>query len=80
MTYECWAWLVAEADGSEGVIAAALPGMPGLSVLQARSKRLAMAMTCIAEGHAHASGRPVRLVHLVEVEVAESTAVGGTTP
>ena len=67
--YHCWVWLVEEADGTVGPVAAVLPGL-GLSVLQSRRRELAEAMRGLAERHARTSGRPVRLAHLVEEETA----------
>ena len=66
--YELWAWVVREAGGREGVIAAILPGKERLGPMLLQSSRLEVAesMRSMAEQHHKASGKPVRLVHLLE--------------
>lgn len=66
MSYECWAWLVKEESGVEGVIAAYIPTKTELGpmVLQSRKREVALKMARIA--HAHSPN--VRLAHLKEVE------------
>lgn len=72
--YECWAWLVEEEDGREGVIAVALASDhplyvavgPLLTLHTARYEN-AMKMRPFAMMHAETTGRPVRLAHLKEV-------------
>lgn len=71
--YEMWAWLVTEADGTEGVIAAALAegsewhsNFGPLLTLHARSRAVAEHLEPLARAHGAAAGRPVRLAHLIE--------------
>jgi hypothetical protein len=68
--FELWVWVVKEADGQEGTIAAMIPGSEhlGLMVLQGRTREVADRLGGIAMRHGEASGRPVRLVHLQEVQ------------
>jgi hypothetical protein len=67
--YEMWAWLVEEADGEEGVVAAVIPQLgPSPIPLHSRKRSLAMSFEPVARAHSEASGRPVRLAHLVEVK------------
>ena len=67
--YEIWVWLVREDDGREGAIAVVLPGSEQLGpmVLQARSWELAERVRPLAEAHGRATGRLIRLAHLLEV-------------
>lgn len=67
---ELWAWLVLERDGSEGIVAAVLPGV-GTVPLVVATGRVAELMRPYAEVHARVSGRPVRLVRFSEVETVE---------
>lgn len=65
--YECWAWLVREDDGVEGVVGAVVfPGV-GVMPLQARTEQRARALERYATHHGELSGKPVRLAHLKEV-------------
>ena len=68
MTYECWVWVVKEQDGTEHPIATILPQAPQLGpmVLQHSTKATAQSLEQFARAHGKASGRPVRLAHLVE--------------
>ena len=66
MSYELWAWLVQESDGTEGVITAGGLINGTFANLQSRQRALAERMRPLAEAHAEASGRPVRLAHLIE--------------
>lgn len=72
--YECWAWLVKESDGHEGVIAVTLASdhplhsqIGPLLTLQNAKRETAEYMKMFADMHAHATGKPVRLAHLKEV-------------
>jgi hypothetical protein len=61
-----YAWLITEADETEGIIAALLPGVGAVAPLQSRHYDIAISYTGIALGAGRAAGRPVRLVRLVE--------------
>lgn len=65
--YEMWAWLVLEEDGTEGVITAVVPGVEVFLPLHHRRREMAERLEELAWAHGRASGRPVRLAHLVEV-------------
>lgn len=65
--YEMWAWLVEEEPGDEGIIAAYVTDHSGPLPLHSRRKDFALRMEGIARQHGRQYGRPVRLVHLVEV-------------
>jgi hypothetical protein len=67
-----YAWLETDASGGEGVIAAIVPGMGGIVLLQHRSRRIAELLREFAEEHHRASGHPVRLVRFNRLEVLET--------
>lgn len=71
--YETWAWVEKTPDGQEGVLCAEVPflGIDGPIPLQSRQLKLAQVLRSVAQLHADRSGRPVRLVHLVEAEEVE---------
>ena len=64
--YEMWVWLVEEADGVEGPVAATIPSLGVIGPLQHRKKGMVERLGPLARQHGVASGRPVRLAHLVE--------------
>jgi hypothetical protein len=68
VSYGLWVWLVEEPDGTEGSIAAIVPGLEhlGMLVLQARTEEQAMLFAWAAQQHRDRSGLSVRLAHLVE--------------
>ena len=61
-------WQVLE-DGQWGTIAAAIPGMPGLSPLITRSARSAELLGLLAVAHHDRTGLPVRKVRFELAEV-----------
>jgi hypothetical protein len=66
---DLFAWLVKEADGSEGTIGVFVPGMgAGAVPLVVANEKMAAALEPYAWRHAEASGKPVRLVRFVEAE------------
>ena len=65
-----WAFLsVDEKDGNEGVCAAMLPGLPGLTPLIAADERRLKLLTPWAEDLARRTGRVIRLVKFTNREV-----------
>jgi hypothetical protein len=66
VSYECYVWLVREADGREAPVAAIMDGRLGPMVLQHSDHERALQLEPFARAHAKASGQPVRLAHLVE--------------
>jgi hypothetical protein len=71
-----WAFLsVDEEDGNEGVCAAQLAGMPGLTPLIAADQRRLDLLTPIAEDLARQTGRVLRLVKFHNREVVRQ--IGG---
>ncbi|MBP7704223.1 MAG: hypothetical protein KA105_02920 [Caulobacter sp.] len=67
---EFFVWLVREPDGRDGPVSTVLPGI-GAAPLVSMRRDLALAMRPVAESHAHASGRPVRLVRFSAPEELE---------
>lgn len=68
---ELYAWVVKEADGREGIIAAAVFGSAP-SQLVSCFKHVAAQLRPFAEIHAEGTGKPVRLVRFVEAETVET--------
>jgi hypothetical protein len=67
-----FAWLVKEADGSEGIIGVFIPDMgSGAVQLVTASEKVAAAFGSFARRHATVSGKPVRLVRFSEAETLE---------
>lgn len=65
-----WAWMVQEADGRWGIIAALIPGL-GPSQLVFGSEKTAQVARPVAVSHHMNSGRPVRLVRFEGLAVVE---------
>ena len=71
-----WAYLsVDDRDGNEGVCAAMVPGLPGLTPLIAADERRLEFITQLAEQLARDSGRVLRLVKFTNREVIKQ--IGG---
>jgi hypothetical protein len=70
--YEMYCWVVAEDDGTEGVICGLIPAMAQLGMgpmpLQHHKREVAEQLRPLAESHGRLDNKPVRLVHLVEAE------------
>lgn len=63
-----WAWLVTEEGGEEGIVAALFPGIPGATPLVTSHERNVTGLGVIADLHAKATGKPVRLAVFEEVK------------
>ncbi len=61
MAEELWAWVTEYPDGSIGLIAAVVPGLPGLTPLIGRSETAIRAFERLARAHGTASGQKVWL-------------------
>jgi hypothetical protein len=66
---DLFAWIVKEADGSEGPVAAVIPGVGSAAVpLVSMKRKIIDALALYAVAHAALSGKPVRLVRFTEAE------------
>jgi len=69
VAYECFAWVMIEADGKEGVIAAVMLDneVLGIIPLFARERYIVEGFEPLARKHGANAGVPVRMVRLMEV-------------
>ena len=67
-----WAFVSVDEDGNEGVIAASLPGLPGLTPLIAADERRLASIRTIAQMVVDTFGKPARLIKMTSREVLET--------
>lgn len=71
-SYVLYGWVVLEADGTEGMVSAMLPGVGHVPLITRQETVAKASFKKFAQQHADMTGLPVRLLKFTDPEVVET--------